>query len=44
MGHKCGNCGESAPILFGFCPECDSNLDLCQCTQCWATLRGKGIA
>ena len=39
MGHKCPKCGESAPKLFGFCPECDYDLDLCKCESC--NVRGK---
>lgn len=31
MGHKCQKCGESAPRLFGFCPECDFNMVYCKC-------------
>jgi len=40
MAHICPNCFESAPLLFGFCPECDFDLKDCRkngCDHCWST-------
>ena len=40
MGHICPNCFKGAPILFGFCPECDFDMKDCRengCDHCWST-------
>ena len=31
MAHCCPNCQKPAPLLFGFCPECD--FDMKDCTN-----------
>ena len=40
IGHICPKCFESAPLLFGFCPECNYDLKDCiknGCDHCWST-------
>ena len=40
MSHICPNCFEPAPLLFGFCPECDFDMKDCRengCDHCWST-------
>lgn len=40
MAHICPNCFEQAPLLFGFCPECNFDMIDCinhGCDHCFTT-------